>query len=432
MHEIGLYYPYFHVRDDTWLKAAALYLPQVARVRPPRYPVQDSETAVVLRDELDFLRDVDPGPHAVAVARRFEALVDREEDRLREQYRLPPYPPEVGGFGNEVGNPWHLNESRFAWIHTSQLGVPASFDYREWEQILREAQERIGQGLPPETPELADAISNWSPPTPFVDRLCELGLAKRTRFDPLTGVRDDMQWIGMRPQMVSVYSCALANEIAEANSLTPVTHDPQFFALPRHWTVDDLSAALLQETPPASGPSAVLYACAAVQAVIPADLEHVPVERIVQARQALSDEFDAFRTHIDALGEEFVRLDGIKDPGIVRARLDSMVGRDLTKPAQELERGLRSLGLAPARAVFGLKSLELPAVAALAAHAMQTSPIIGAGGAVAVQLLSATRTARRTAMEQRKSAAGYLIGLHREIAPVTVLTRARQALFGRL
>ena len=30
MDEIGLYYPYFHIRREAWLKEAALFLPQVA------------------------------------------------------------------------------------------------------------------------------------------------------------------------------------------------------------------------------------------------------------------------------------------------------------------------------------------------------------------------------------------------------------------
>jgi hypothetical protein len=82
--------------------------------------------------------------------------------------------------------------------------------------------------------------------------------------------------------------------------------------------------------------------------VIPADIEHVPVEKIVQARQTLSSEFEAFRAHLDGLGEAFARLDGIDDLSILRSRLESMVERDLVKPARELERGLRAPGMQPA------------------------------------------------------------------------------------
>ncbi|MGW2477898.1 DUF6236 family protein [Streptomyces sp. NPDC001665] len=410
MREIGLYYPFFHVRDDSWLKAAALYLPQIARVRPPGYPLRDSATAGFLRNELDFLQDLDPGPQVTAVAGEFEVLMNQEERRALERFSF---------FMSETWDP------DYAWIHASQLGVPAHGDLLEWE---RATTRYIGQ--PSSNPVLR-----------FILRMRDLGLIDGPpgdfRINPITGQRDDGHgWVRMHRSLVSIYSCALAARIAQANSLTPVSDDPQFFALSDLWTADDIGAALLRDTPPeypppASDRAAVLYACMAVRTVIPANIEHVPVEKIVRARKALCDEFDAFSAHIEALGEEFALLDGIEDPGILRARLESMVERDLAKPARELERGLRALGMDPVRAVFGLKSLELPAVAALAAHALHLSPIAGAGGAIAVQLLSSTRTARRAATEQRNSAAGYLLGLRRELDPVGTLTRARRALFGR-
>ncbi|WP_433225819.1 DUF6236 family protein [Microtetraspora malaysiensis] len=393
--EIGLYYPYFHVRDDAWLKAAALYLPKVARVRPPDYPVQDSATASVLRDELGFLLDVDPGPQAAATAWEFQTLVHREEETLLRRYRLPR-DPGSGGFGVRARNPWYQNEARFAWIHKSQLGVV-------------------------------------DPHFSFVQRLSNLRLAHISRFDPLTGIRADEGWVGMHPHLVAVYSCALAFRIARANGLTPVTHDPRLLALSIDWTVDEI-AVLLQEPlsheppPHASVPVTGLYACAALRAVLPDGIEHVPAETIVRVRRTLSDEFDAFRAHLGEMSEEFAELEGVEDPGILQARLESLVNRDLTRSVRELEHGLRTLGLEPIRAVLGLKSLELPAIAALGAHAVNLSPIAGAGGAIAIQLLASIRTARRTAAERRTSAAGYLLALRRELDPVSAVTRARRAL----
>jgi hypothetical protein len=35
VRKIALYYPYIHIRDDNWLKAAALYWPRIARLAPP-------------------------------------------------------------------------------------------------------------------------------------------------------------------------------------------------------------------------------------------------------------------------------------------------------------------------------------------------------------------------------------------------------------
>lgn len=150
----------------------------------------------------------------------------------------------------------------------------------------------------------------------------------------------------------------------------------------------------------------------------------------MRARQTLAGEFDAFRAHVDSLREEFARLDAIDDADILQSQLAGMVERNVATPARDLERGLRALGMQPVRAVFGMKSLELPAIAALAADAANVSPVAGAGGAIAIQFVAATRAARRAAAERRTSAAGYLLGLHRQLEPAGVLSRVRRAVFG--
>jgi hypothetical protein len=397
MDEISLYYPYFHVRDDVWLKTAALCLPKVARLRPPDYPVRDSDTAALLRDELDFLVDIAPGRYAHEVAEEFLALVLREDKALLERYRVSHGPWR--GFGVQRLNPWFQDETRFAWIHTSQLGTGSRHQYH-----------------------------------PLGKQLRDMGLAIESRFDPLTGVRDDVNWVGMHPHLVAVYSCALAHRIAQANDLALVTHDPRLFALPSNWTMDELSATLLGDHPPRmradGGGAAAMYAFAVTQAVVPADIEQLPAEKIVLARRRLSDEFSAFRAHLVSLGDELARIGSVEDVAILRSRLELLAERDLVKATRELERGLRALGLRPVRAVLGLKSLELPAAGALVAHAANLSPVVGAGSAVVFQLVASVGRARREAATQRATGAGYLLGLRRQLSPGGALARVRRALLG--
>ncbi len=388
MNEIGLYYPYFHVRDDTWLKAAALYLPQLARVRPKHYPVRDSPTAEVLRGELDFLLDIDPAVQAEEVGREFGAFVDREHKALRKRYRSKQRLIYRGLIFDELTDGALLNKEQFAWVHKTQLGDTSG-------HVTLAGAAELSQ------------------------RLTSYKLAVTTRFDPLTGVRDDYRWLGMHPHLVAVYSCVLADRIAQANSLTMVTDDRRMFTLSGEWTIDNLGHALLDHP---NRPSSrrgrhdlmSLYAVVALKAVIPADLEHVPVDKIVRARRSLAEEFQAFRAHLDGLEEQFAQLGEVEDVGIVQAHVRAMVHRDLTKPMEELERGLRVLGMKPARAVLGLKSVELPAVAALAAHAVGLPTIVGAGGMATVQLMTSIHSARRDARTQRTSAPGYLLGIRRE------------------
>ncbi|HTJ69827.1 MAG TPA: DUF6236 family protein [Actinospica sp.] len=378
MEEIGLYYPYFHIRRDSWLKEAALFLPQVARVRPPGYAMRDSLTAGVLRDDLNFLIDVDPLPQAQAVATEFAALLDRKEDELKALYQVHP-------------------RLRLAWMHISQLGV-ATLDQ---------------QG------DAADLIA----------RLSQLRLGVDRRSDSLARFAQEAEWIGMHPNLVALYSCALADRIAAANMLTPVTDNSQLFTVPRLRTATDLEDILLgqvnvQAGDPA-GRSSTMYACAALRTVIPAGIEHVPAEKIVRVRRALQDEFDAFRSHLGSLNEEFAKLDTIQDPKILRTQVDSLLLQDITKPTQELERGLRHLKLEPARAVLGLKSLELPALAALTVETFTHSLAVAASGALAIQLFATTRASRQASAAQRKSSAGYLLGVGKELDPASAFTAGR-------
>ena len=86
----GLYYPYFHIRDERWLKVAVLYWPKIIRVVPDGYPTtNDTETARVLIDELDFIERQSPGSCVQAVAPRFLELLDDPDPRLARKFRLP-------------------------------------------------------------------------------------------------------------------------------------------------------------------------------------------------------------------------------------------------------------------------------------------------------------------------------------------------------
>lgn len=108
---------------------------------------------------------------------------------------------------------------------------------------------------------------------------------------------------------------------------------------------------------------------------------------------------------------------------VLRARLEVLAGRDLRQPVAELETGLRKLGLEPVRAVLGMKTLQLPAVAATGAGL----PIAaGQSGLVAAQFVASSIQAYQAAQQRRRSAAGYLLGLHRELSPRGVVDRVRR------
>src|SRR4051794_30939799 len=86
----GLYYPYIHIRNDSWLKAAALYWKRMDRIVPHDYPTKDSRTARMLRGELGFIEGRRPGQAAVDTSRLFVDLLIERGSELVKQLQVQP------------------------------------------------------------------------------------------------------------------------------------------------------------------------------------------------------------------------------------------------------------------------------------------------------------------------------------------------------
>lgn len=388
MPDIALYYPYTHVRDDAWLKAAALYLPKLALLTPPGYPFRLSHTAEVLRGELGFLVGADPSQRAHGMATEFLELLNRNASALAAKYAWQAFPEEFHQIVGPDGDRCYTPESevvhgdhRVEWIHVGKV-----------------------------SPELLNGLIE-----------AKLGIANANRM-----------WVALHPRLGAVYLAALANRVARANRMPVVTDQAQSYGALNGWEIDTLARVLLADeddhcppTRPAEEISAV-YAALAIQAVVPAGLESLPVERIVQTRRKLAPEFDAFCGYLDSLSTQFAEFEQIEDPAVLSARLEIMLGRDLLRPIEDLKRGLRRLGFQPAGAVLAMKTLELPAVAAAAASGIALPAAAGQAGMAAAQLIAAGVHARQAAEQSRRSAAGYLLGLRGQLSPTGVLYRLRQ------
>lgn len=379
MRDIALYYPNIHVRDDAWLKAAALYWPKIARLAPSGYPKHDSETARRLSGELGFILDIHPGRYAQDIAEKFGHFIWANRYALQSRY--------------SVRHLFRPEDPNYAWSRV--YGNP------EYGLI------KLGK--------MEDGLS--SP-------LFQLGLG-------VMGLKDE---VFVASELAAVYIGALADRVAIANDLAVVTDEPD-----AHGTIlngcdfDTLAQVLLRDdkAEPVLGTDEIgaMYAAVAVRTVVPARINDIPVQKIIKARRELGAEFDAFRDHLDSLADRLTELGRIKDETVLHARLELMVERDLRRPVDELERKLRQLGLEPARAVLGLKSLELPAAAAAAASAAAFPPGVGEAGLVAGRLITSalgTRAMRRRI--QQSGPAGYLLGLQKELTPGGVIDRLRRTL----
>jgi hypothetical protein len=73
---MAVYYPYIHIRDQRWLKVAALYWPRMVGIVGPDYPTRNSQLLDILRDELGFILDEPPEAAALHAAEPFATFID--------------------------------------------------------------------------------------------------------------------------------------------------------------------------------------------------------------------------------------------------------------------------------------------------------------------------------------------------------------------
>ncbi|MBC3843124.1 hypothetical protein GXW82_31810 [Streptacidiphilus sp. 4-A2] len=391
MEHIGLYYPYFRVRDDTWLKAAALFWPRMARVVPPQYRPADSLTARCLRDDLNFFIDIDPGRQAELTAANFIQLLQAQGSALQSRYSLTTEQREQLRWSQDHSGAItrrqvteRLTSASLAWLHMDQTD---------------EAGELVA---------LASSLN--------------LAISARDSYN-------DGRWIGMSPKLVAVYSCALAGGLAAANSLHTITDTPDMLPVSGGFDMDALSRVLLSRRRAAPRADiSNLYAFAALRTVVPSGLANVPVSKIIEIRQALEPELDAFQEHMWTINDELADLGQVEDASILDHQLKALVEKNLITPMADLESGFRKLGVKTARAMLSIRSVELPLVAGMAIHDLHLPSVVGAGGAIATQVIGAAAGAKREHSQDQRSGAGYLLGLRNRLDPPGLLNRMQRTL----
>lgn len=375
----GLYYPYFHVRDERWLKLSALYWPRIVRIVPEDYPTRDSETVRVLQSEADFIRNRPPGRSVDVASAVFLEAVHDNVAGLHARY----------GIDAEAARTLESPRRRpdISAVHTSQI-----------------------------RPDLAQA-------------LVEAGLAVNERIDLSDEV--DRSWLVMHEALVAVYTSVLAEDFAEANKLIPTTDQPAAYAVANDWAPGRIASVLLDDgTGPANSAhesSAVHEALAflALDLVVPADLDMVPAGRIVAVRRDFGAEFLAFRTLVDQTAVELSNLHGVRDSGVLRGYLQDVVVERFEAPLAELRHALASSRLGVATMAINVKT-QLPASMMVAGGAWLAGHPAVAGSAVAsIGLLAVGHDARR----QRKSiqatnpAVSYLMHTQETMRNQTLLRR---------
>ncbi|MGC4890492.1 DUF6236 family protein [Micromonospora sp. DT227] len=403
--QLAVYYPYIHFRDVRWLKVAALYWPRMVRVVHPDYPTRNSALVQALQDELGFVVDHSPTPAAQAVVGPFSRFVDTLPAKRHEAWRIPSQlaAPDPSEFS--APQPLSLHGTEPGCIPDLEHYGPA-----QWAHPQR-LVERIQSGA------LAGVHSSEVLPN-LAEDLIHAGLAVPARGD----------WYAMHPELAWIYKCRLIEELARRNNLATTTDQLAAHAIvsgPLTFTPADDANPAGTDRPGISETFGMLC----VTAVTPSDLDHVPIEKIIEVRRRFGGQFDRWREYIDTVGSDLAdQLRDVESPTILAAYLSDAVSRYAKAPVDELRRGLTDVGIETATLAMNNK-FELPA--GLAATGMLAQPQLALASGVALGALSLRRATRAKAKAAWAAPAAYLLSVQETLTPKTwlsrVITAARRA-----
>jgi Family of unknown function (DUF6236) len=384
---IGLYYPYLHF-SDSWLKVAALYWPRMGRIVPSELHLSDSRTVRELSDELNFTVNVAPGSAAEELTSTLAGALEAHCDEFRNRYSIAANPSITS------------NSCAPSWPNPQ----PTISDWRARNPgELRAAAEVVAL----HTGKGADHL--WQ-------MLSDAGLAVRSG-----------DWWGLHPELAWLYMCALTDKLARRNLLTPTTDQITAHVESLSWTDDLFISTLLEHDPakiavPQSGHRERI-ALLALNLVVPNNLEDVPVQKIIKIRQNYAADFDAFYDEVvdleNSLGNE---LSEIADPEVLAAYIDYEAQRRFRQPLDNLRREMRGQGVDAAVTAFTTK-FELPTSAAIVAGGLLTHhPVVAAGGAIALGIVSTIRSFQRDRRHVTPSPASYLWRIEQTLNPENLMS----------
>jgi hypothetical protein len=361
---IGLYYPYVHFRSDTWVKLSALYWGKIGRIVPRGYPVCDSDTVRTFADEFGLIENFEPvGMPQLRV--RFLQLLQKHEAAL------------VGRYNVVDGDCWEGALSR--------MSVPRGFDPKfAWIHV-----DKVDHHL--------------------ADQLVRARLAIRLQA---RGRPEDPSWIGTHPRIASVYMTALAEEMAGAFQMHPVTDSVVDHVAVSGFTMERLAQVLLGDEEDRMGSAGRrvgevegMLALIAIHSVIPKDLSRVAPEAIMKIRQEYGGHYAAFRERIVSMRIELQTLATVADLQALEAHLVDIYETQLKPELDALQAGLRSLKVDTAFGVLSA-SVSLPEIATMAVKGAVVSSL--AAGGVGAALGDPTLVLHQPALASGVAALSFL------------------------
>lgn len=396
--QLGLYFPHFHFPGDDWVKVAALYWDKMYRIVPNGYETKrDTPIVKDLSSEgIRFIQNINPEyfyPDLETIKWSFLRLIEHHTDALVKHYGIDkrenwPDNPYTSVYAPGANR-------KLAYICTSKI-----------EDDLRRVMLSRGLGT--------------------------------MRSD--TG--NDYQWIGMHPRLANVYMAALAESLAKHQQSHPVSNDIVNYFAVSGFTFDRLAQVLLENAAFASrelaeNEIAAELAFISFRAVIPRDIDTVPLDKILALRENYASEFGRFQEFVNAVINELPKVRTVQGQEFVCDHLEAEYRKTILPGLNKLEDSINSLGLEAIPSIINmeLKVPELLTGVGLVAGAAVLNPILGATAAVALGLIKILGDKRKAVKEEiSKSDVAFLLRVREEISPGDALDRlnlsARKALIG--
>lgn len=384
MRRPGLYFPFIHVRDDDWLKGAALYWPSIRRLVPAAYRKHDSPTARVFADA-GILGDEDPA-----------GLVDVTANALFEALS---------------------RNVRVLARHYSVEHAYRNWDGRSWGETE----------LPEHRPELGWIHATKFPPR-AIGTLTERGLAVRGRdseFDP---------WVGVHPALAGAYMTALAGQLSQESFFEPVTDQTDLRSATPNSDVRSALNLLLGRREAGRAPVSEhveTYLLLALRYACPKNLADVPASKIIECRQNLEEELANFRRYVDEQQAELTQISAIPSRHRQLEAFVQHVEQTIELPLRRLEKSLKLHKLEPTRSLL-LAGTAAPPMAVEAVLTAAHAPLIASTPAATMAAIGGAwwqvETIRST--KKRESPVGYLLDVRDVLTPATLSARVRKVLSG--
>ncbi len=319
--DAALYFPWIHFRSERWLKSAALYWPRISRIVPRGHRLQDGPTTRKLQDNLGLIWDIHPDQGAQRLERDMIDVVEANAPALQAAFQL---------------------KTRLARM-------------RAWNpNIIYVASPKMSRRL--------------------AESLMDKGLAIRGRGG------EDYGWLGLHPHLARFYLSALATEIAASHHLVPVTDGTTEYSGTFASSLADLlrtstGVGSPPQLPPASEDAVRdQFAMLALESVLPANMDALPVESIIRLRQRHGELFFAYRDAVTNLVGDVSTLVGVDEDARIE-HLKIAVEREIKPRLKDLDRVISDVGLASQRGGVVAKVKMVGSVVTGGAAAVLAGPV---------------------------------------------------------